>query len=580
MLEGATTAPVEADAEPAATGGNRLRILLAGVVLFLGASGLVYEYVLSTQATHLLGNSIEQFSVIIALMLFAMGVAGGVQRFVPDDRVADRFVHVEIALGVVGGASALLLHLSFATMVHFKVVLYGLALAIGFGIGTEIPLLMRWNARFGSSLRDNLSQVFSLDYVGALAGALVWAYLLLPLFPLDQISMILGLANLAVAGITLAAAWKHLRRPIAALAGLGLATVVLGSLFIASPRLKDYAQQRLFTHPIRHTAHSPYQDIVVTGIGSRLSLWLDGHLQLDSEDEFIYHELLVHPAMMAFEQGTGRPPERVLVLGGGDGCAVREVLRWPSVTEVLLVELDPAVTELARSYAPLVELNEHALSDARVEVGRAAGLSEGEPKTVRVPPASPIQRRTGETHVLAEVRVMHVDADVYLREAVGQGAWDVIIADFPDPRTPELAALYSASFYANARDALGAGGVLVTQASSPWSTRRAYWSIAASLEEAGFSTTAMYGQIPTFGVWGWHLARVGPAPRPAGAPPVPTAFLTEHTLATAQLLPPPMSRPDPAPGPSTRLAPTVYQLYREREPLRAPTFFPGPSKAR
>lgn len=557
-----------------------LRILLAGVVLFLGGAGLVYEYVLSTQATHLLGNSIEQFSVIIALMLCAMGVAGAVQRFVPDEHVADRFVQVEILLGVVGGASALLLHLSFATMVHFKIVLYGLALAIGFGIGTEIPLLMRWNARFGARLRDNVGQIFSLDYVGALAGALIWAWLLLPLLPLDRISLILGLINLVVAGITLVASWRHLARPLASAVGLGVAVIALVALAAASPGLKDYARQRLFTHPIRHAVHSPYQDIVVTGVGSRLSLWLDGHLQLDSEDEFIYHELLVHPAMMAFEEGTRRAPRRVLVLGGGDGCAVREVLRWPSVVEVLVVDLDPAVTELARTYPPMVRLNEGSLTDRRVEVRDPTGLTTGESTTLQRPVANPLLRRTGESHVLATVQVLNVDADLYLRDAAGEGSWDVIIADFPDPRTPELAALYSASFYANARDALTPGGVFVTQASSPWSMRRAYWSIAASMEEAGFSVTPMWGPIPTFGLWGWHLGRVGPAPLPTGKPPVPTAFLDADSLRGALVLPPPLGRPDPAPPASTRLAPTVYQFYREGEPLRAPDFFPGPSEVR
>jgi len=563
----------------ASRSGLFLRLGLGGVVLFLGASGLVYEYVLSTLATHLLGNSIEQFSVIIALMLFAMGVAGAVQRFIPAAQVADRFVHIEIALGVLGGASALILHLSFAWMEHFELVLYSLALAIGFMIGTEIPLLMRWNARWQPELRDNVGQVFSLDYVGALGGALIWAWVLLPALPLDRISLILGLANLGVAGLTLLMAWSHLRRPWHAVVGLLAGLAALGALLVVAPTVKDHARQRLFSEPIRHTVHSPYQDVVVTGTGARLSLWLDGHLQLDSEDEFIYHELLVHPALMAFQQGTGRAPERVLVLGGGDGCAVRELLRWPSVREVVVVDLDPAVTRLAREYAPLVALNGGALLDERVAVQDPAGLSDAGSRTLTVPPASPLQARTGHTHELATVTVRNLDAAVFLREAAGEARWDVIIADFPDPRTPEIAGLYSAPFYANARDVLVPGGVLLTQAGSPWSTRRAYWSIDASLQAADFSTTALQAHVPTFGPWGWHLARVGPAPDPSGSPPVPTRYLTPDTLASARVMPPPMGRPDPAPPASTPLAPVVYQLYRAGEPVRAPHLDPDPRPA-
>lgn len=557
-----------------------LRLFLAAVVLFLGASGLVYEYVLSTLATHLIGNSIEQFSLIIALMLFAMGVAGFAQRYLVTPHLADLFVFIEIVLGVVGGASALLLYLAFSWMWHFELALYGLAVLIGFLIGTEIPLLMRLNQRWQPELRDNLGQVFSLDYVGALGGALVWAWLLLPLLPLNQIGAILGLINLAVAGATLAAFWGRLHRRWALVATLMGATALLGSLVVWSPDLLDTARQRLFADPIRHELASPYQDIVVTGRGERLSLWLNGHLQLDAEDEFIYHELLAHPAMMAFQRGTGRPPERVLILGGGDGCAAREALRWPSVTDVQVVDLDPAVTKLARSYPPMVALNEGALTGQRVTAPPPAGVAEGPTRDLSRPPADPFQSRGGTTLPLARVHVRHLDADVYLREAAGDASWDVIIADFPDPRTPDLAKLYAVEFYAQIHDHLAPGGVLVTQAGSPWTTRTAYWTIHESLVEAGFAVTPLQANVPTFGPWGWHLARLGPAPDPVGAPPVPTRFLTPATLAAARTLPPPMARPNPPPTPSTRLNPTVMRRYERGEPVRGPYEFPGTTEVR
>ena len=165
------------------------RGLLTLVVLFLGGSGLIYEYCLSTLATHLVGNSIEQFSIIIGLMLFAMGLAGLAQRYIQDPRkLADIFVLVETGLAFIGGASALLLYLAFAYLDHFRFVLYLLATIIGFGIGLEIPLLLRINQGWRTELRENVGEILSLDYLGALLGALLWAFILLPAIPLDQIS--------------------------------------------------------------------------------------------------------------------------------------------------------------------------------------------------------------------------------------------------------------------------------------------------------------------------------------------------------------------------------------------------------
>ena len=358
--------------------GTRVRRYgLGAVVMFLGGSGLVYEYCISTLATHLLGNSIEQFSVIIALMLFAMGVAGLAQKWIKDDSlVPTLFVVIELLLALIGGTSAVVLYVGFAWLEHFHLLLYSLALAIGFGIGLEIPLLLRINEQWRTQLSDNVGNVLSLDYVGALIGALVWAFVMLPAISLDRISLYLGLANLGAALLTwglLRPAIKHNRLLLFLFAGV---TAILIWVTVTAPQWKDEARQRLYAYPIQHTAHSPYQSIVVTGVGARMSLYLNGRLQFDSEDEYIYHEYLVHPAMSAADSRA-----RVLILGGGDGLAVREVLRWPDVKEVLLVDLDPAVTNLAKTYPPLVELNEGALLNHRVRTSHPQATS-GETMTV------------------------------------------------------------------------------------------------------------------------------------------------------------------------------------------------------
>lgn len=547
-----------------------LRLFLALVVLFLGGSGLVYEYCLSTLASHLLGNSIEQFSLIIALMLFAMGLAGLAQRAVRrPEAVAEVFVAAEIGLGLLGGSSAFVLYAAFAWLDHFHLALYSLALAIGFGIGLEIPMLMRLNQEWRPDLRDNVADVFSLDYVGALLGALLWAFVLLPWLPLDRIGLVLGLANLGIAGATLYVLRARLPRPGRMVAALVGAIACLATLAVTGDDLIDVSRQRLFRDPIQYHTQSPYQDIVVTGSGARMSLYLNGHLQFDTEDEHIYHEMLVHPALMSLDA----PPRDVLVLGGGDGLAVREVLKWPSVRRVTLVDLDPAVVALARTYPPLVALNGGALQDARVEAREAAGVAPGPTEVVEKTPESPRPADRAEPARLAEVHVRTLDADAYLREHVGP--FDALVADFPDPRSVDLAKLFSLELYLQVRQRLRPGGVLAVQAGSPYAQRRAFWSVHDTLGAAGFEVTALHQHVPTFGEWGFLVARRDGAPDPVGAPPVPTRWLTAEALATSRLFPPHLARPEGPPVVSTRLAPRVLDLYVAGEPLVGPDLFPG-----
>ncbi len=570
---------------------NRRRAALGIVVMFLGGAGLVYEYCLSTLATHLIGNSIEQFSVIIALMLFAMGLAGVAQRRIGvpvgpgqeaavGSSLATAFIYVEIGLALIGGASAIGLYVAFAWLEHFRLVLYGLAIVIGFGIGLEIPLLLRFNEGQRPDLKDNVGEILALDYVGALVGALLWAFVLLPRLPLDRISLLLGVANLAAAVVTLWLLRDRVRRPATLIASIAGAGACLAVLWIQGPRLIDDARQHLYADPIRHHTTSRFQDIVVTGVGQRLSLFLNGKLQLDSEDEHLYHELLVHPALTAL----GRPPVRVLVLGGGDGLAVREVLRWPSVQEVLLVDLDPAVTQLAREYPPLVQLNSGALEDARVRTisGEQAGVSAG----ATIPVHQGAQRRRlgirRHSEQIAEVSVLHLDADAFLRQA-GEGLWDAIVIDFPDPSTPDLAKLFSLEFYQQATRRMAPDGVAVLQAGSPYANRRAFWSIRDTLEAAGLQVISLHAHVPTFGEWGWHLARLdtasAPAPAapldPVGPPPAGARFVTPAVVEAALSFPAPLARPDGPPRISTRLNPVVMNLYNAGEPLEGASLFPG-----
>jgi len=270
----------------------------------------------------------------------------------------------------------------------------------------------------------------------------------------------------------------------------------------------------------------------------------------------------------------------VLVLGGGDGLAVREVLRWPSVEEVLLVDLDPAVTALARGYAPLVELTGGALSDARVVTRAAAGLSEGPATEVVKAAERPRDALARRSEAIAEVALMHLDADAYIRDIPSE--WDVIIADFPDPSTPDLAKLFSLELYQAMRTRLRPGGVLAVQSSSPYVTRSAFWAVRDTLEAAGFRVRSLHAHVPTFGEWGWHVARADRRPEWHRPLPFEPRYLRPplDVLQAAGVFPPPMDRADGPPRVSTRLDPWVMRLYQRGEPLVGPQVFPGTEDGR
>ncbi|MGB0648259.1 MAG: hypothetical protein ACPGQS_13830, partial [Bradymonadia bacterium] len=398
------------------------RFMLGLVVMFLGGCGLVYEYVLSTLATHLLGNSIEQFSLVIATMLFAMGVSGLLQRQLDDSSaLEDIFIGVELCLAILGASSPFLLYLGFAYLTHFHLVLYGLAFLVGFLIGLEIPLLIRMNTRWRGDLKDNLGDVLSLDYVGALIGALIWAFVLLPTTSLVEISLLLSGLNVAVALLSMWLLRGWLKSPGLLFGCTLLATGVIALVHHQGPGLIEQARQRLYASPIQHHEQTKIQDIVFTGHGHRLSLYLNGRLQFDSEDEFIYHELLIHPAASALPSG----PKRVLVLGGGDGLAVRELLKWRSVEHVHLVDLDARMIELAKTYTPLVQLNEGALLNQRVESQEANRLLGGErpvwQSAENVPGAL-----VNERIQVATVQTSALDADGFLQKT--REKWDLIVA--------------------------------------------------------------------------------------------------------------------------------------------------------
>ncbi len=484
--------------------GTRARPLLLAAVAVCAACGLVYELVLLTLSVTLAGGGVTETSLIVAGFVAALG-AGALLAKPLLGHAATAFVAVEILLGVAGGLSAAALYVAFSFQGMSSAVLIVATAVLGVLVGAEVPLLMTLLQRgrtVGGSAGDGatgagrlLADLNAADYAGAVVGGLVWPFLLLPLAGQIRGAALTGMVNLVAAAVVAAfllRSWMSRRARAAAAAALLAAAAVLGALLVQARDIEVSAQQRLYRDPVVAAQRSAYQQIVLTERGDDLRLFLDGDLQFSSRDEHRYTESLVHPVL-------ARDPQRVLVLGGGDGLAARELLRHPSVREVVQVELDPAVVELARTR--LAALNAGALDDPRV-------------------------------------RLVLADAFGWLRESP-PAAFDAVVVDLPDPDTPVLGRLYSTEFYGLVARVLAPGGQVVVQAGSPYSTPTAFWRTVRTVDSAGLAGRPYHVHVPSFGDWGFVLAAPGPVPPELRLSPAapPLRFLDPEVLAAAAVFP-------------------------------------------
>ncbi|HEY8544416.1 MAG TPA: polyamine aminopropyltransferase [Acidimicrobiales bacterium] len=458
------------------------------------ACGLVYELGLLNLAGVLVGSSVRTSSLVLGVFVCAMG-AGSVLSKPLAARPLAAFVGVEAGLALVGGVSGPALYAAFAWFEVYEPAALGFAVAIGGLIGAEIPLLMALIGRLRAArASDDAADIMAADYLGALVAGAAFPFVLVPAFGLVRTSLVAGLLNVVLAGGAVAAVGTTRRRGLVAAGALVPAALVM---VLAVWRVGDWVvtvRQRLYDDPIVHTEQTTYQEIVVTRStdGRDLRLFLDGDLQFSSVDEYRYHEALVHPAM------AGRH-EQVLVLGGGDGLVAREVLRYPDVERLVQVELDPAMTDLARDLGLLAAVNEGALDDPRVEL-------------------------------------VHDDAFTWTAERAraGDERFDVVVVDFPDPDRLDLVRLYSEEMYRAIAAVLAPEGRVVVQAGSPYFAREAFWSVERTVAAAGLATLPYHVDVPSFGDWGFVLASREP-PAPTVDPGVETRFLTDDVLAAARV---------------------------------------------
>jgi spermidine synthase len=471
---------------------NRTPILFLNV-LVIATCGLIYELQAATLSSFVIGDSVTQFSLIIGLYLSALGVGAWLSRFF-DKGLARAFLEVELGVALLGGLSVPLLYLTYTRPAAFLPLLYGTVFVVGSLVGLELPLLMRI-AREQFEFKELVSRVLTFDYIGALVASVLFPIFFVPRLGLVRTSLFFGILN---ALVSLWGTW--LLRPLVtgSVIGLrvraGLLIAGLGLVMLQADALVRWTEEDLFDGRVLYAATTPYQRIVVTENRQGFQLHLNTHLQFSSQDEYRYHEALVHPAMLA--AGT---PARVLILGGGDGLALREVLRYPHVTAVTLVDIDPEMTRLASTFAPFVRLNRRAYDDPRVTV-------------------------------------VNQDALIWLENTNAQ--FDAVFIDFPDPHSFALGKLYTTRFYRLLRSRLADGGAVALQATSPLATRKSYWCITRTLEAAGFCVRPYTASMPSFGVWGYALAKKQAFELPRGELPSGLRFLDAKTLAALFVLPP------------------------------------------
>jgi spermidine synthase len=492
-----------------------LNLLLFLSVLLIAACGLIYELVAGTLASYLLGDSVLQFSTVIGSYLFAMGIGSYLSRFINRGLVA-RFISVELMVGMVGGFSSSLLFLAFAWTQSFRLVLYLVVAAIGVLVGLEIPLLMRI-LKHRLEFRELVAHVLTFDYLGALGASLLFPLLLVPHLGMVRSALLFGMVNAGVALWSTFLFRADVPRPSMLRAGCVAVLLALSAGMASAEWISSAADNQLFADQVIFSKQTRYQRIVLTRWKDDLRLFLSSHLQFSSRDEYRYHEALVHPGLSAVPNARN-----VLVLGGGDGLAVREILKYPGVESVTLVDLDPEMTQLFSSNPMLTRLNLHSLTNARVHV-------------------------------------INADAFVWLDEHPDM--YDFVVADFPDPTNYSLGKLYTTAFYRLLGKHLSAHGLAVIQSTSPMFARQSYWCIETTLRQAGLRTYPYHVYVPSFGEWGYMLAGHVPWEPPA-ALPAGLRFLSAPTVATMFQFPVDMQ---PVAAEPNRLNDQVLVRYYERD---------------
>ncbi len=463
---------------------NKQVCILATSILITSLCALVYQLLISSLSSYLLGSSILHFSLTIGFFMFFMGVGSYASKYLVKNLV-EQFIQIEIAIGFVGGISAALLYTSFSLSKYYYISALLIIAIISCLIGLEIPLVARI-LRARSELKDTLANILAVDYLGALFASIIFPLILVPYLGLMRTAFMIGILNTAIALVTLRAFLPYVVRA-KRLLFLGIAVISLLSVgLVFSFRLIGYLEGFIYQDPIIYSAESSYQRIILTKHKNDIRLFLNGNIQFSSIDEYRYHEPLAHIILPKLPSR-----EQVLILGGGDGLLAREVLKYKDVKTVTIVDIDKRMTDLGQKNPIFQKLNDSSMNDPRV-------------------------------------RIVNEDAFGFIQESVER--FNAVLIDLPDPNDLAIGKLYSVEFYQAIKKRLTADGMLITQASSPFFARAAYWCVASTLEEAFDHVTPLWVYVPSFGPWGFHIASSVSYSLQDGDIPVSTQYLTPSVV--------------------------------------------------
>lgn len=436
------------------------KILMLTTLIISGCS-IVYELLISAVGSYLLGDSIKQFSITIGLYMCAMGVGSHISKYVKKN-LFDFFVFVEIAVGILGGISSLILFLSNVYIASSEFIMYIQIVLIGTLVGLEIPILTRIIEENCDNLRVTLSNVFSFDYIGGLIGSLLFPLFLLPTLGYFATSFLVGTINIVIAIVIIHNYKSYIKNieTFKIVSYISLVFMFLGVLY--SENISQSIENSLYRDRVVLSNQTQYQKIVMTRHKDDLRLYLNGNIQFSSKDEYRYHEALVHIPM-----GIVKNHENVLILGGGDGLAVRELLKYDDIKNITLVDIDKEMVDLCKTNPLITEINKNSLSSEKVNL-------------------------------------VYEDAFEFLENT--KEVYDVIIVDLPDPNNDSLNKLYTNIFYRLCKNALTQNGVMTVQSTSPYYARKAFWSINKTLKSEDFNVYPYHVQVPSFGEWGFNLS--------------------------------------------------------------------------
>ncbi|WP_404453562.1 polyamine aminopropyltransferase [Virgibacillus necropolis] len=425
--------------------------------------GIIFEVLFGALGSYILGDGVKQYTLTISLFLTGMGIGASLSEKVMKNLILT-FVWIEFGVAIIGGFSSFTMFgiTAFAPYGTDAFYLYFITLLVGGLTGIELPILIRKANEIGVTLNKSTARVLFSDYAGGLVGGLLFVFLLRPQFGMVKSAFLVGCINLAVALTILWLFRKEIKNfTVHATFGIIIAILLIIGVFFGEAMAFTF-EQKLYKDPIVYMEQSAYQKIILTQDEGDTRLYLNGSLQFSSTDEYRYHEVLVHPTM-----AQAKSHENVLILGGGDGIAAKEILQYKDVEQVTLVDLDPAVVNLAKSNQRLLQLNERSLYNDKVEV-------------------------------------IHKDAFSYLETT--EEWYDVIIVDLPDPNNESLNKLYTKEFYSLIRNHLKPGGATMIQSTSPVFATKVYWTISETVKSTGLYTENLHVDVPSFGNWGFVMA--------------------------------------------------------------------------